>query len=285
MPLFLRALPLSLQTFWRYLLLLPFLAVAAFVLSVVGSFIPFVSFLVPAAVSAFCIIMGLRCALAARGHYGTSGFKQLLFASFVYGLLNLVIENIYAGVGLGIIKVMSEFGITINDKNLLGSAIVIFSLYYILISIFASLIAVPMTEAAAATPRGPDNGYFFGFGTGAFSLFLIMLVWAFGGKFFAFFGEVGAIFLMLLTALFAALRGEDIPWEWGTDLNTLMGGTLFMAWASSWFFATAVLAWESAGQRRKRAQTTAIETQRVSGEDLRALRESRQGGQGAPFGD
>lgn len=279
MPLLLRALPLSLQTFWRYLILLPFLAIAAFVLSVVGAFIPFVNYLVPAAVSAFLIIMGLRCALAARGHYGTSGFKQLLFASFVYGILNLIVKNIYVLVGWGIMKVIPEFGITINDENLLGSAIVIFSLYYILISIFASLIAVPMTEAAAATPRGPDNGYLFGFGTGAFSLFLIMLVWTFGGKFLAIFGEVWIIFLMLLGALFAALRGDDIPWEWSTDLTTLIGGTLFMTWASSWFFATAVLAWENAGQRRKKARTTAIEAQRVSGEDLRALRQSRQQGQ------
>ena len=35
-PLFIRALPLSLKTFWRYLILLPFLAVAAFALSLAG---------------------------------------------------------------------------------------------------------------------------------------------------------------------------------------------------------------------------------------------------------
>ena len=276
MPLFLRALPLSLQTYWRYLILLPFLAIAAFVLSVIGGFIPFVSYLVPWAISAFLILMGIRCALAARGHYGTPGFKQLLFASFVYGILNLVIKNIYVLVGWGIMQVMPHFGITINDENVLVSAIVIFSLYGIVLSLFASLIAVPMTEAAAATPRGPTNGYFFGFGAGAFSLFIVMLVWAFGGKFFAFFGEVWTIFAMLVSALLAVSRGEDIPWEWSFDLTYLMGGTLFMAWASSWFFATAVLAWETAGQLQKQDRKDAVEAQRISGDDLRALRKSRQ---------
>jgi len=51
---------------------------------------------------------------------------------------------------------------------------------------------------------------------------------------------------------------------------------LFMAWASSWFFATSVLAWEKAGQRRKQASIDAIEAERLSGDDLRALRKSRQ---------
>lgn len=276
MPLLIRALPLSLQTYWRYLLLLPFLAIAAFILSVIGGLIPFVSYLVPWAVSAFLIIMGLRCALAARGHQDAPSFKQTLLASFIYGTLNLIIKTIYVLVGWGIMQIMAQFGITINDDNVLVSAGIIFSLYYILISIVASLIAVPMTEAAAASPRRPTNDYFFGFGTGAFSLFIVMLVWAFGGKSFAFFGEVWTIFLMLASALFAAWSGEDIPWEWSSNLTYLVGGTLFMAWASSWFFATAVLAWETAGQRRKKAQIDAVEAQRTSGSDLRALRESRQ---------
>jgi len=276
LPLFLRALPLSFQTFWRYLILLPFLAIAAFVFSVIGSFIPFVSYLVPAAVSAYLILMGLRCALAARGHYNRPSNKQLLLASFVFGILHLVVENVYAMVGLGVLWVMAQFGMTVNDSNILSYALVIFPLYYLVVSIYGSLMAVPMTEAASASPRGPDNGYFFGFGAGFFSLLPVSLVWAYGGKFFAFFGEVWAIFIMMLSAIVAARKGEDIPWEWNFDTSYLLGGTLFMAWASSWFFATAVLAWEKAGQRRKQARTDVIEAQRLSGDELRALRKSRQ---------
>lgn len=274
MPLFLRALPLSLQTFWRYLILVPFLAIAAFVLSAVGSFIPLVSYLVPGAVSAFLVIMGIRCALAARGHYGTPDFKQLLLASFIYGTLNLAIKNIYILGSWGIMKVMPNLGTTITGENALASTIVFFSLYFILLSIFSSLIAVPMTEAAAA-PRSPNNGYLFGFGTGAFSLFFVTLIWAFGGKFLAFFGEVSTIFLMLIAALFAAWHGDDIQWEWNSNLTYLVGVTLFMTWASSWFFATAVLAWETARQGRDQTRKDTIEAQRISGDDLRALRKSR----------
>ncbi|WP_457650165.1 hypothetical protein [Profundibacter sp.] len=165
---------------------------------------------------------------------------------------------------------------TVNDSNILSYALVIFPLYYILIAIYGSLIAVPMTEAVSAGPRGQDNGYFFGFGAGFFSLFPVTLVWAYGGKFFALFGEVWTLFFILLSAMIAAFNGDDIPWEWNFDLGYLLGGTLFMAWASSWFFATAVLAWERAGQRRKQARIDHIEAQRLSGDDLRALRKSRQ---------
>ncbi len=276
MPLFLRALPLSFQTYWRYLILLPFLAIAAFVFYVIGSFIPFVSYLVPAAVSAYCLLAGLRIALVARGHYNRPSSKQLLMASFVYAILLLVAKNVFGLVIGGALLVMAQFGMTVNDSNILSYALVIFPLYYILIAIYGSLIAVPMTEAASASPRGPDNGYFFGFGTGFFSLFPVTLLWAYGGKFFAFFGEVWTLFFMLLTAMVAAFNGDDIPWEWNFDLGYLLGGTLFMAWASSWFFATAVLAWEKAGQRRKQDSIDAIEAERLSGDDLRALRKSRQ---------
>ena len=276
MPLFLRALPLSFQTYWRYLILLPFLAIAAFVFYVIGSFIPFVSYLVPAAVSAYCLLAGLRIALVARGHYNRPSSKQLLMASFVYAILLLVAKNVFGLViGAGLL-VMAQFGMTVNDSNILSYALVIFPLYYILIAIYGSLIAVPMTEAVSASPRGPDNGYFFGFGAGFFSLFPVTLLWAYGGKFFAFFGEVWTLFFMLLTAMVAAFNGEDIPWEWNFDLGYLLGGTLFMAWASSWFFATAVLAWEKAGQRRKQDSIDAIEAERLSADDLRALRKSRQ---------
>ncbi len=276
MPLFLRALPLSLQTFWRYLILLPFLAIAAFVFYAIGSFIPFVSYLVPAAVSAYCILAGLRCALVARGHYNRPSTKQVLMASFVFGILLLVVKNIFGLALWGVLQVMAQFGMTVNDSNILSYALVIFPLYYILLAIYGSLIAVPMTEAASADPRRPNNGYFFGFGAGFFSLFPVTLVWAYGGKFFALFGEVWTLFFMLLSAMIAAFNGDDIPWEWNFDTSYLLGGTLFMAWASSWFFATAVLAWEKAGHRRKQARVDAIEAQRLSGDELRALRKSRQ---------
>lgn len=126
MPLFLCALPLSFQTFWRYLILLPFLAIAAFILSAVGSFIPLVSYLVPGAISAFLVIMGIRCALAARGHYGAPDLKQLLLASFIYGTLNLAIKSIYVLGSWGIMKIMPNLGIPTNDANTLASAIAFF---------------------------------------------------------------------------------------------------------------------------------------------------------------
>ncbi len=67
MPIFIQALPLSLKTFWRYLILLPFLGIAALFLSLF-SIIPILGWFVPGMVAVWLSVMGLRSALLARGH-------------------------------------------------------------------------------------------------------------------------------------------------------------------------------------------------------------------------
>jgi hypothetical protein len=291
MPLFLKSLPLSLTTFWHYLVTLPFLAVVAFLL-LLSSFLPIVGYLVPGTVAAFCMIVGLRCALAARGHGNTPDFGALLRASVVFCVVNIVASFLMQLIAAAIFHVIaiavSALGISMASADTAivwvgGGAITV---YLILLCIYSSAIAVPMTAAAAAaTERGQSTSPIFGLGTGIFSLTLIMLIWMFGGNIFSIFGEVTTIFFMLSTALFAYFAGEDIPWEWTFDTGRLMGATLFMTWASSWFFATAVLAWEKAGQRLDQDRAKASEATRVSGDDMRALREAREQGKRGPMGN
>jgi hypothetical protein len=75
------------------------------------------------------------------------------------------------------------------------------------------------------------------------------------------------------------INGTDPIWDWSLSPFSLLGGTLYMTWASSWFFSTAVLIWERNVQRAEAAQKAKVITSKVSADDLRALREARMQGQ------
>jgi hypothetical protein len=283
MPLLVQSLPLSFRTFWRYLLALPFLAIFAVLIAIVGGMIPLFDLLVPGTISAFFIIMGLRCALAARGHDNVPDYATLLRCSVVFCVLNIVA---YHAIGTVIGVIAATFRAAalaggLGEPATVGFA---FDLYWIMTlllfavayAVYASAIAVPMTAAAAAGSRsGPDRSIFFGMGAGWFSLSLIMVVWLWVGNIFAIFGEVWLMFAMVISSLLALLAGDQIPWSWSFDRTTLMGRTLFMTWASAWFYATAVLAWEQTDKERAKARAMSAVASRVSDDTLRALREER----------
>lgn len=77
------------------------------------------------------------------------------------------------------------------------------------------------------------------------------------------------MFALFLTTLMALANGTDLPWDWSISPRSLLGGTLSIAWASSWFFATAVLYWERLGEKDAQAN-------RVSSTDIRTLRQTRE---------
>ncbi|NSX56539.1 hypothetical protein [Parasulfitobacter algicola] len=287
MPLILRALPLSFQTFWRYLILLPVLAVATVVMSLIGAFIPVFNFLIPGTISAFCVIVGLRCALAAQGYRRETDMGQLLLASVIFCIMSIIANQAIEWIVSGILKVAGLVAIGLGyDIALLTELFVlipvlggVFLLKCILIATYVGAIAVPMTTAAADdTYRVSGRNLFFGFGTGMFSLFLITVIWLSGGQFYAIFGEVWATFGLVASALIAIANGTEIPWSTSFQFDTLLVRTLFMTWASSWFFATAILAWEKARQRNEKTTNSAMDTNRVSSDDIRALRAARDKG-------
>jgi hypothetical protein len=295
MPLFIQSLPLSLSTFWRYLILLPFLAFLAFSLYLL-ILVPFLGYVVPGTISAMCLLVGFRVALAARGHFSPPDIGQLLSVSLGFCILNILFSFLISPLAfsmqlllgwvvspvLGLLTAVPGIGEYIATAMFLS----LFFSTVIVVAFYTSFLAVPMTSAAAAIGqrRGRAANPVDGFGTGLFSLMLITCVWFFVGQWFTIFGEVGSTFLLMLDALTAYLNGEEIGEDWSLKPGTLLGGTLFMAWASSWFFATAVLAWEKASIRREVVRKEAMTIERISPDSLRALREARERGQRGPMG-
>lgn len=282
MPLFLRSLPLSLFTFWRYLIILPLLAIFAFCFYFL-SVLPVAGLFVPGIVSAGLMIVGLRCALAARGHRNPLDHGTLLTVSAVFCVIFIGTDIFLYGANWFVGWAMTQAGVELHPFGLFAGLFGV-SAYWsgILLALLApaaivkAAFAVPMVGAAyAASPRGGDINYFSGLGKGILSLLLVMVVWLFGGHMFSIFGEVWTAFGMIAFAIWDIVRGEPLTWEViPTRLNAL-GSVLFMTWASSWFFATAVLAWEDVVSR----QMADVERQRNAGrpttEDIRALRQSR----------
>ena len=284
MPIFIQALPLSFATFWRYLLLLPFLALFAFIISL-ASIIPIIGWIVPGTVSAGLTIIGLRCALAARGHANLIDTSKLLNVSVAFCLIiiaaGLFLDGIHWFMWMG----LNQAGIEIDPLGLfvglLGLSYYWSAVLLALLSptaLVAAALAVPMTSAAfSATPKGRDMQLAYGFGSGVVGLMIVMAVWLFAGHIFSFFGEIWTTFGLIASALWAWYQNEPLPWSLSIDPWTAFASTISMTWASSWFFATAVLSWERKVQRSSALQDAHRAANHVSTEDIRALRERRMG--------
>ncbi|NJS38554.1 MAG: hypothetical protein HC783_05520 [Rhodobacteraceae bacterium] len=286
MPLILQALPLSLKTFWRYLAILPILGVIACLL-LLASFIPLVGLVVPGTVYAYCLMTGLRCALAARGHNTDPGFGHMLRAGVVFCLLTMaatfVIEAAAVLMPLGLSHAFGWLeGLVDDDPRLLAFVGGVFGLLILFSMLWTAALAVPMTFAVAGTSRGAGLNPLDGIGTGMIGFTLISIIWMIGGSFFSVFGEVATVLALLFETIRAVIAAEDPGWDWGISPMSLLGGTLWMAWASSWFFSAAVLYWERAVARRKATSQASVDAARVSSEDLRALRHARMRGTDGP---
>jgi hypothetical protein len=280
MPLFLQALPLSFKTFWRYLAILPILGIIAILLLLAGV-IPLIGVIVPGTVYAYCLMTGLRCALAARGHTTDPGFGHMLRAGVVFCLLTMLatalIEAIAVLVPFGLGQAFGWLdGLVDDDPRILGFAGGVFGLVIVFSMLWTAALAVPMTFAVAGTERRSSGlDPFDGIGTGMFGLTLISLVWMIGGSVFSVFGEVATMVFLLFETIRAVINAEDPAWDFSLSPISLLGGTLWMTWASSWFFSAAVLYWERAISRRTARTRASVEATRVSADDLRALREAR----------
>jgi hypothetical protein len=280
MPLFLQALPLSLKTFWRYLAVLPVLGVIACLL-LLASFVPILGMVVPGTVYAYCVMTGLRCALAARGHTTDPGFGHMLRAGLVFFLLSsiagYIISFLAGSLSAGIVMLLRDLDMGSQGEGSLwlwlGSTL---GLLIIFMMLWSAALAVPMIAAVAGNGRRSTGlNPFDGFGTGMFGLTLISIVWMIGGNLFSLFGEVATMLALLFETIRAVINAEDPAWDWSVSPFSLLGGTLYMTWASSWFFSAAVLYWERATDRRAASARARIEANRVSADDLRALREAR----------
>jgi hypothetical protein len=282
MPLFLQALPLSLKTFWRYLLLLPVLTAMTIAVALVASYIPIIGFIVPGVMSVLCTLAGLRCALVAHGHDSEFDLGKLLHASFGYFLLGivgaLIAAVLFASLGqLSVLttgEVVGPASTSNSASGIAGIAVLIVTFASVL---FMCALAVPMTAAAAtATTRGVQSDLFWGFGSGIVSLAIVSALGVLGNAAIVIlFPETWMLAVLMFVEISQlAARLREIPHP-EIFYPLAIGSLLFPVWTTSWFFATAVLAWESAKTKEAKLVRKTTEVARVSTDDLRALRESR----------
>jgi len=286
LPLFIRALPLSLGTLWHYVFLLPFVVIVCIPFLIL-TFLPLVGFLVSSAISTFFIFAGYRCALTAFGRGNEPSFTKLVMSSLSLGFMNtlagVVIVVISLGLGFGLISlgVGTEFAVPGFEDIPFAPGLTV-AVFIVLNSLYYCAMAVPMTSVAAAASEGArDLGAFFGFGTGIISLSVAWIVWFSGLILLGFIWvliETAAIGTELLSAEFLGTVLED-----PRPINWVMFGVsvLYVLWGTCWFSATAVLAWDRLLQTRAASRVETVAVSKVSGDDLRALRESRMpGGRG-----
>lgn len=294
MPLFLAALPLSFQTFWRYLILLPFLMIAATLLSL-ASIVPIFGFLVPGIVSAFCTISGVRCALAARGHRNPWEAGHLFRLSLIFAVVNVIVISVISFCGRYIApftgRMLAPLAETVGGNPVTWSFASSLLIPVLLTSAYSAAIAVPMVAATADNRRGATSGVLDGFGTGLFSLLLVSAVWLYLGNVLSIFGEGGLVLLMMLSAIMSLINGEEIRWSLTSGPGVFLVRMLLITWASSWLFATAVIGWELWSTRQRTGRKVLppqksgnhpvipVGSHTSTATDLRALRLARQNGQ------
>lgn len=283
MPLFLRALPLSIGTLWHYVFLFP-LVLAVSLPFLLLTIIPFAGLPVTWGVITFIGFAGYRCALAAHGHGNEPSFSKLVVSSLTMGVLVALCSlfflavSVAIGTGLGLLGVGENITVSVgfDIPMVAGLSLVI---YLVVNSLFYFAMSVPMTAAAhAATPKGRDSDPFFGFGSGLFSLITAWGLWMVGMVYFGFFDEIGrAIAYGTYLAMGNIVGFEGDP-PMALNVPLLVLSVLFMLWGTCWFSATAVLAWDRRHARVRAEKEVVAAVPRVSADDLRALREARMPG-------
>jgi hypothetical protein len=280
MPLFLQALPLSLKTLWRYLLLLPFLTALTAAVTLVAAFIPIIGFIVPGVMTVLCTLAGLRCALSARGHASDLDLGKLIRASFWYFVLGIVAGLVLAVLiaGLGMVTALADGGgPAANATGSSAAALATLALGLLYLFVTCGM-AVPMTAAAAtATTRGMQSDLFWGFGSGMVSLAIVaVLGFLVNGALFVLFHDAIAIYVILQGNIAElAQRVGELP-NPELAIALMIGSLVFTVWMACWFFATSVLAWERAQANLSTTRLKAVTIPRVSSEDLRAPDQPRR---------
>lgn len=284
MPLFLRALPLSLATLWHYVFVLPLVLIVCLPILVLTYF-PLMGIPVVVTMTAFVTFVGFRCALAAFGAGNEPSIAKLVQASFSWVFINLLFGTVLMiaafgiGRGLALLGFSDQLRLRVIYAVPYGGGLAA-AAYLVLISVYTAAMAVPMTAGAhAATTRARDPGLFFGIGGGLFSLLVASSTALTGLVHLGFLDIILDSVAKGLLITIARVVETDLEAVVEIDWFGLAIAVTYVVWCTCWFCATAVLAWDRKRQLRQAAEETEIaRTPRVSAEDLRALREARMPG-------
>jgi hypothetical protein len=243
--------------------------------------VPFLGWLIPGAITAGFTLVGLRCALAARGHVRIGESAGIATLALTYGAIflagGLIADLLQHAVGW----VAINAGLSPDQDELVGrvSRLTPYSIAFWVSAILpklmlASLLTVPMTAAAAARDWR-QGSLLFGLGAGMLGLCLPLMAWLILGNIWSFFGEVWTIGFVVAYGLFDLARMRDLGLELLSKTYFLIS-IVGMAWASSWLFASAVLYWERELKRVQSDRHGRVNAQRVGSEDIRELRLARE---------
>jgi hypothetical protein len=303
---------LSFSTLWRYLMVLPFVAIpglaVVFSLSLlvvgggvvflvlfspllVGTLLTLVMIFLITSFSCFNIMVGCRAAFGAMGRVNELDFGRLVGKSMTFTLLQMAVSVFLVVVAAGVFAsiyllapegTLSTGSMMANPQQFMAEvathpATLAVAAAAMLASLgLSALLSVPMAGSAiSATPKMGPTDPFLGIGTAFFPVFVVLIATGVLCTVTGAYAMSAGLISMLISN--AILLMSNQPMIWPELEFTLLSAamTLLVIWASCWFYAAAALGWKRYTDQRDAAVAATAEYERFNPEELRALREKR----------
>jgi hypothetical protein len=286
-----RSFILSFSVLWRYLIVLPFLAIPCGLIAIVASFFPLIGIVIATGALTFVMMIGFRSAFQAIRAGNDLDFGQLVKASLIFGIAQILLGLLVGLVVIAAFAVMAlidpEVAPLLRNPRANIAAItgffqtsemtqIISMGSFVLLQAISAVIAVPMAGAAhSATPNDPGTDIWRGLGSSFWAILAILLVCYGVGTLSGLYDGLGLAGLFTVSAAIAAVAGEPIIWVTPQHGLWLLGCIVFLIWTSCWYFAAAALGWNKHLHDRQQAIAAIHRPQHVDADGLRALREAR----------
>jgi hypothetical protein len=290
MQLMFSAFRLSLSVLWRYLIVLPFLVVLCGLIATVSSIVPLIGIAIAAGAMTFAILIGMRTAFQAMGDYNDLDFAQLVKASLVFGLAQIVLGLL---VGLVAIAAFAAAALLTPEiapllRNPRVNWLTIMAFFetspitqmisigsIVLFQAISALIAVPMAGAAhSATQQNPGSDIWRGLGASFLPICAILLISYGIGIQSGMYDGLFQVWLFLIQMAITAFAGDTIIWATAGQIAWMIACFVYLIWTSCLYFAAAALGWKKHLDDRQQAITAVKKP--VDTDTLRAMREGRE---------
>lgn len=315
MTLLVQSFLLSFKTFWRYLIVMPFVLIPSFLvlmtllltpLLITRGFVLVLFLVAPIlfsilfafifafliiSISSFNIMIGCRAAFGAMGVHNDLDFGRLVGKSFAFTFAQLAASVFMALILGGIVAatfLMSDAGtqflsnpaanVAFLVNFMLGHPVAIgVGILSILLSLgLSALLAVPMAGAAiSATPKMGPTDAFIGIGKAFLPILILLIVIAVVTSMTGVYSHISMLAGALASAATQYLTSQPMIWPAQTEVALGVVMFLFVVWTSCWFYAAAALGWRNYTDDRDEALAYKRHVERFEPEDLRALREKR----------
>lgn len=284
---------LSFSTFWRYLIVMPFVVGIAFVLILGFMFIfPLVAILIYLVASTFSALIAIRGALAAKGVFGEPVLSRLLTASLGYGLLQTFFYLLMYFAAILVVMIIGIYELEdVNQALMSGDTDNLKQLFYshpmmmsvaigtlLAVNAFSCALLVPMSASAySASRKAKPLDFFWGFGASFISLSIVLIfvnLIAFGTDVYTKSVEFISYGIMYAMTKLTGARGLFTPVE-ADEIIIMAFCFLASVWLFCWQYAAGALAFLKRREKieqRKVAESSGPVEHPV---DLAELRKSR----------